>query len=321
MGAWHVSAWHVVAGAAIAAVVGSALYVLFAHDRLAADLRRALRRRVTYLVGLPAFLVVMALGVPYVYLHSTSVESVAPMTFEDLPGFSPSTTLGAGSSTVASHGAVAGAPAAASAEVPASTDTSAAAEMSDVAAPPTDAPATVATTLPPAPLDGHWVVSSGSQARYGVDDTVLGQTQRVVGATDQVSGSMQITGSVVEAVHVVVDMASVRCNCTHDEKYQDMLDTDQYPTSTFDLTSPIPLSAIPADGEVVPVHITGTLTIHGVTRTIEATLDAVQRGGLIGVNGSIPVRLEDFAIDNSNSNALANVSNPAIELLIGFAPG
>jgi polyisoprenoid-binding protein YceI len=184
----------------------------------------------------------------------------------------------------------------------------------------TTAPAT--TVAPPArSVDGQWVTGPGSQARYAIDDTVLGQTQRVVGSTDQLSGSMQITGNVVEAARVVVDMRTISCGCVHDGKYQDMLDTDRYPTSTFELTSPIPLSAIPADGEVVQVPVTGEFTIHGVTRSVRFTLDAVQRNGRIGVNAVVPVRLPDYQIENPDAGAFGGLSNAEIHLLIGFVHG
>ena len=177
--------WQLLGGLTIAAVVATWLYLLFADDWAAHDLRRAVRRPVTYVVGLPAFLIVLLVGVPYVYLQSTSVDAPPPLTFEDLPGFSTSTT-GTGA--------------------PGDPEEQVAAPIANLAlpedgtAPPTTgAPTTVASTQPAAPLEGPWKVSSGSQARYAIDDTVLGQTQRVVGVTDQVSGGMQITGNVVES--------------------------------------------------------------------------------------------------------------------------
>jgi polyisoprenoid-binding protein YceI len=164
-------------------------------------------------------------------------------------------------------------------------------------------------------------VASGSQARYAIDDTILGQTQRVVGGTEEVSGAMQITGSVVESVQVSVGMASIKCSCVHDQKYQEMLATAQFPTSRFELTTPIPLAAVPADGEVVELPVTGRFTIRGVTRSVEFTLDAVQRNGRIGVHAVIPVRLEDYGIPNPDAGAFGGLSNPAMELLLGFVRG
>ena len=56
--------------------------------------------------------------------------------------------------------------------------------------------------------------------------------------------------------------------------------------------------------------VTGRMTIHGVTRTIEVTLDAVQRNGRIGINGTIPVRLEDYQIENPLRGRLRGRSTP-----------
>ena len=181
----------------------------------------------------------------------------------------------------------------------------------------------VAATAPPTTtvtLDGGYRVGAGSEARYGIDDTVMGNRSRVVGRTQQVTGTMTIARQVVTAVRVVVDMRSVRCSCVHDQKYQELLDTQHYPTSQFDLTTPIPITSIPADGVVVRIPVTGQLTIHGRTRTQSFPLSAARRNGVIAVNGTIPVTLSDYDIDQPNAGPFGGIDNADIELLIAFVP-
>ena len=169
-------------------------------------------------------------------------------------------------------------------------------------------------------MAGAWVVGAGSEARYNIDDNVLGQSSKVVGRTTKVTGSMQIVDQTVTAVKAVVDMRSVSCGCVHDSKYQQLLETDKYPTSTFELTTPIALSSIPAEGVIVQVPVTGRFTIHGTTRTVHFTLSALRRAGLVAVNGLIPVQLADYGIDSPNAGAFGGLSDASVELLIAFRP-
>jgi polyisoprenoid-binding protein YceI len=111
-------------------------------------------------------------------------------------------------------------------------------------------------------------------------------------------------------------MKSVACHCVHDDKYQQMLETSRYPTSTFTLTKPMSVP-VPPPNIVVSVPVTGTFTIHGVTRTVTFTLKATRIGNRVAVNGSIPVNLEDYNI-TYNRSSLAYLSNCDIDLLIAF---
>jgi polyisoprenoid-binding protein YceI len=281
-------------------VLEGAAYVL----RTDASARRltgtALRRPLTWLVGVPALLGVLVVGAPYVYLQSITSTNPKALTFADL-GPSPATA----------------------AESPAAAADPASGTATTVAGPATTIvgttkASTLARTTPvPGILTGTWAVGHGTQARYGVDDTVMGQTSRVVGATPDVTGSMQIRDLTVTATHIVVNMQTVTCNCMHDTKYRQMLEVDKYPTSHFDLTQPIVLPQIPPDGQVIAVPVTGNFTIHGVTRSVSYTLQALRQGGRIAVNGAIPVKFEDYNIQNPD-NAFGSVSNCDIEFLVAF---
>ena len=192
-----------------------------------------------------------------------------------------------------------------------------------IPAPGAAPPSTVAVTTVPVPtladeVSGRWTVGRGSQARYHIDDTILGQTAEVVGSTSDVTGSMDVVGTTVQAATAVVNMQSVRCGCVHDSKYHDLLDTDVHPTSTFELTTPIDLARIPGEGEVIEVPVTGRFTIHGTTRSVSFTVSALREAGRVAVHGTIPVRLEDYNIENPSAGALGGLSNAFIELLIAF---
>ncbi|NUS42942.1 MAG: YceI family protein [Mycobacteriaceae bacterium] len=176
---------------------------------------------------------------------------------------------------------------------------------------------------PPAPprstVAGTWSVGSGTEARYGIDDTLLGQTTRVVGRTNSVSGTAAIDGLTVTSARVVVNMQSVHCSCMHDPMYHNMLETPKYPSSVFTLTSPIVLPNEPAAGAVITVPVTGTFSIHGNTRQVSFQLQATRIGATrFAVKGSIPVDLSDYDIRQPESGPVARVHNPSMELLIAF---
>ena len=296
--------WGLLGGMAIVVVVGLVLHTSRTNHALVADARLALRRPLTWIVGVPALAVTFLVGAPFLYLQTIGGPSAKPLTFADLalaPVAGATTTIAAGaegatttSSTVT--GSAAG-PSAAKPGASATTAKGAAPVVYDVA--------------------GPWAVGKGTQARYRVDDTVLGQTEEVVGTTPDVSGTLTIVENTVTAVKIVVNMQTVACNCQHDGKYHDMLDTDVYPTSTFELTKPITLPPSPPEGQVINVPVTGNFTIHGVTREVSFTLAALRQAGRIAVNGQIPVKFEDYNIENP-SGPFAGLDDCKIEFLVAF---
>lgn len=272
-------------------------------------IRARLRRPLTWIIAVPILIVILATLGPYLYLHSVSSHNPKPLSFSQLQTITPKPTGAAASTTVG----------AGTAAVPVAAPAPSSSVAGSPGAPTTASPSTtVAVVAAQDAIAGSWTVGVGSQARYGIDDTVLGQTSRVVGSTSDVSGSMQITGTTVSAVHVVVDMAAVRCGCVHDAMYPRLLETGKYPTATFDLSSPIDLSAVPSPGTILSVPVTGNFTIHGVTRTTTFTLQATDINGRIAVKGSIPVSYKEFSIVPPPGGGVGGLSNTTIDLLIAF---
>jgi polyisoprenoid-binding protein YceI len=296
-------AWRTLAGLSILGVLMGAAYVLRTNAVARARARAAARRPLTWLLGVPVLLGVLVVGGPFVYLQAITANNPKALTFADL-----------GPARSADSGAVA------QTDPSESTTTTASPATSGTAAGVngTARASTLANTTPvPGILTGGWSVGHGTQARYAVDDVVMGQTSRVVGATPDVTGSMHITDLTVTAVKVVVNMQTVTCHCQHDSKYRQMLEVEKYPTSQFDLTQPIALPQIPPDGQIISVPVTGNFTIHGVTRSVSYTLQAVRQAGRVAVNGTIPIRFEDYNIQNPD-NALGSVDNATIEFLVAF---
>lgn len=144
----------------------------------------------------------------------------------------------------------------------------------------------------------------------------------VVGRTPDVTGTMVAEGTSITAVSLVAQMDTVTTdNGQRDRSMRSQaLETSEFPQATFELTSPIELGAIPAEGETISVTATGDLMIHGVTQTVDFPLDAQIVGDLIVVVGQLQIQLADFDIAAPSAPIVASVEDTALlELSVAFA--
>ncbi len=276
--------------AAFVVVLTAALAAASLHLRA---ILRAARRPKTWLAAAGVALVLLV-GLPFIYTHVIIGPPPPPLSFADLQTPGPTNATAPPSSATPAPDAAHPRAIVASKEIARS------------------------TTPTTSGFSGTWRIGAGSQAGYSIDDSAMGQTSRVVGRTSKVSGTATVSGSRANTTHVIVDMASVTCHCVHDAKYRQMLEVTKYPTSTFVLTNPVGVSAIPRPGTVVTLPVTGRFTIHGVTRAVRFTLKATQIGKRIAVNGSIPVNLKDYDISSPSGGSFGGLSNCDIDLLLAF---
>jgi polyisoprenoid-binding protein YceI len=172
------------------------------------------------------------------------------------------------------------------------------------------------------PVSGTWVVSSGSQAGYRVQEILFGQHHTAVGRTSEVSGGLVISGTTVDAADFTVDMGSVTSDqAGRNVQFKDyILDTGKYPHAYFHLSQPIHLGAVPQPGQVISVTAVGSFELRGVTRTVTFTMEAERLAGAIDVNAEIPVTYSLWHIPNP-SFAVAQVGKTGtIEVLLHFVP-
>ena len=209
--------------------------------------------------------VVLAVGVPYVYIHVVVGSQPAALTLDSVPSATAAGSAAAGSA------------------------------------------------------DGTWTVGAGSTAGYRVHETLAGQSTTAVGRTTRVTGSLVVAGSEVTSGSFTVQMASV----TSDRSQRDqqfagrIMDTAQYPTGTFRLTSPIQLGSVPAVGVKTTETVTGELTLHGTTKPVTFTAQAERTGGALDVVGSIDIAYADYGIDNPSFGSFVSVGNSGtIEFLL-----
>ncbi len=173
-----------------------------------------------------------------------------------------------------------------------------------------------------ASLDGTWKVDpsigsgdSGSFVGYRVQEqlaSIGGNT--AVGRTSAVTGTFTLSGTTVTDASFSADLSSL---ASDDQRRDGMiqrigLQSNQFPTATFVLGSPIDLGTLPADGTVAKVTANGKLTIHGQTRDVSIPLQARRAGAVIAVAGSLPVAFADYGMEKPTTGLVLSVADPAV---------
>lgn len=176
-------------------------------------------------------------------------------------------------------------------------------------------------------LDGTWKVVAGTGddatvAGYRVKEEFAAGARKVTanGRTNGVTGDLTVAGGKVTAAKLTVDMTTL----ASDEGRRDQtikqrgLETNQFPTGTFELTRPIALPVI-TDGKVFTVKGAGKLTLHGVTKAVSIDLNAKVTGDTVTVQGAAPIVMADYAIEPPSIGGFVSVSDSgSLEFLVSL---
>jgi polyisoprenoid-binding protein YceI len=183
-------------------------------------------------------------------------------------------------------------------------------------------PSSAAT--PTGPIAGRWTVQRGAQSwvGYRIDELFAGETLRraAVGRTHTVEGTMTMSSNAVTAAQITADMRVL----TSDRVARDTamatlgLETNRFPDARFRLDTPIPLPGNAASGAPVTLLAHGSLTLHGVTRTVSITLHARRDGNAIVVAATAPIQLRDWAIAPPRTVIVDVDDHGALELQLRF---
>ncbi len=188
-------------------------------------------------------------------------------------------------------------------------------------------PAAAAAVIPadasvpaPASLDGTWTVNgnlgsmndTASWVGYRVKEKLVGVGgHTAVGRTPKVAGSMTLRGSTIDNVLITADLTALASddNLRDGQLQRQAIDTDHFPTAMFKSIEPINLGTLPAEGTTVSVTAKGALSLHGVTKTVEIQLQALRKGGIIGVAGSLPIVFADYGFGGPTSFSVLSVDD------------
>ncbi len=173
-------------------------------------------------------------------------------------------------------------------------------------------------------VTGTWAVDAGSGSFVGYrvkeELATIGFTE-AVGRTTNLEATLAIDGTVITVMSVEADMTALQSDSSRRDRAlrSQAIETDDFPTSAFELTSPIELGDVPVDGATLAATASGHLTIHGVTLPVEVPIEAQLTGDTIVVVASIPVVFADYDIASPSSlNLLSVEDNGVIEMQLLF---
>lgn len=170
-------------------------------------------------------------------------------------------------------------------------------------------------------IEGKWTVASPSQAGYRAQEILFGQGVTAVGRTSAVTGEITIQGTSVSTGSFTVDLTKISSDqANRDGQFQGrIMNTAQFPTSTFTLSSPISLSALPAGTNEITVQAQGQLTLKASTNDVSFPLKARRNGATLEVNGIIPVTFADYGIANPSGGPAQVGDKGEVEILLVLA--
>ena len=160
-------------------------------------------------------------------------------------------------------------------------------------------------------IGGTWTVAEGSEAGYRVREKLanLPAQSDAVGRTADVTGAVVIDGTSASAASFEVDLATLTSDeDRRDNRVREALQTDQFPTATFELTSPIDLDASATSARV---EAAGDLTIHGVTKSVTIPIEAARDGEQLELVGSITFPMADYGITPPSIGGFVSVEPDA----------
>lgn len=177
------------------------------------------------------------------------------------------------------------------------------------------------STGPSSGVDGTWsITQDATTVGYRVKEVLGGIDAEAAGRTNQVTGSITVTGTKVTAGSFSVDMASISSDSgRRDGQFRGpIMDVATYPTASFVLTAPIEFGTIPADGANVTATATGDLTLHGVKNSVTFPVQAKLANGRIGVLGNIKVVFADYGIPNPSNGFAETGDDGLLEFVLVF---
>ena len=120
-----------------------------------------------------------------------------------------------------------------------------------------------------------------------------------------------------------VDMTSIKSDQSQrDGQFQGrIMDTADFPTATFTLTSPIDLSPVPADGAKKTYSAVGKLQLHGTTKDVALTLNTRRTANTIEVQSNPTITFADYNINNPSGGPASVGNSGELEFLLEFQPG
>ncbi len=154
-------------------------------------------------------------------------------------------------------------------------------------------------------VNGEWQVVDGrgpntTAVGFTFFEVLPGERKNTSGTTNDVTGGVSVVDEQLTAGEITVDMTTVETDNERRDTNVRMkiLHTDEYPTSTFEITEPADLSTLPEDGTPGAVTLTGDLTIRGETNEITHDFTALRDGDQVVISGDVPINRMDYGVES-----------------------
>ncbi len=167
--------------------------------------------------------------------------------------------------------------------------------------------------------------SGASEARFIVDEILLGEPKTVVGVTNEVAGEMLIdldnpANSVLGVIRVNVRTLQTDNEFRNHALRGQILQSDR-PEYEFATFTPVTLNGLPEAvnvGEAFTFQIVGSLNLHGVSQTItfDATVTPISATEVQGTASTV-VLYRDFGMSIPEAAGVAGISDE-VRLEIDF---
>ena len=185
---------------------------------------------------------------------------------------------------------------------------------------PADASPATTPSVEAGNFDGDWVPTDASEFGYRVEEVLAGVNTTAVGRSNEITGLLTIDGTTATVVDVEVQIDSIKSDSAlRDNQFAGrIMNAEEFPTATFQLTEPIEFGTIPTGDEQIVATATGELTLRGVTNPVTFEVTAQTTDGRIGVLGSIPVVFADYGIENPSFGQVKTEDEGLVEFVLVF---
>lgn len=188
----------------------------------------------------------------------------------------------------------------------------------------TTAPTTGSGSGASTSINGSWTVdtSLGSFVGYRVKEELAGLGGvEAVGRTAKVTGTVTIAANKASAGTITADMTALKSQeSLRDGTLRNQgIEFGKFPTSEFKLTGGVDVPTTVESGTTAKVTLTGTLTLHGVTKAVEVPAELTLKNGVLVVVGQIPIQFADYSISKPQSQKVVGMEDKGVmELQLFF---
>jgi polyisoprenoid-binding protein YceI len=168
-------------------------------------------------------------------------------------------------------------------------------------------------------LAGTWQPASTSVAGYRVREKLasLPAQSDAVGRTSEITGEVTLAADnetlTATAANFEVDVTTLESDQSRRDNAIKTrgLQTEQFPTATFALSSPAVVPQAALAGGRATVNVTGDLTLHGQTKSVTIPLEVQLNEGRIELDGDLTFPFTDFGMEPPTIGGIVSVEDEA----------